>query len=348
MISPSVLIFSTRGDSHTEAVLRRLSSNAHPLLIDFSEFGKKYFSSFRVDNESESIWIHSADGEIFNLDSAPSVWWRRPQPFATTIENDPVASGYIAGEARHYWGSVVQWLLHKSEFINNPNKHRQIDRKTYQLASAKRAGFSIPSTCVSSSVQAIETFLLNHPKVIFKSFSGSEEFWQPTRIWRDEYRSIIRNTGACPVIFQELINATFEYRVIAIDGELFSARTDLRDSRYPYDVRIDTKLIRHPCKLDYSIQDRIKKFMDDAGLVYGAFDLQETSSGDFYFLEINPGGQFLYIDDLFGGQISAAMACALSKRSGGTPTYEEHAMQRQEDWAQPLAFSIPEKINHLS
>jgi len=42
--------------------------------------------------------------------------------------------------------------------------------------------------------------------------------------------------------------------------------------------------------------------------VYGAIDLRLTPEGRYVFLEINPAGQFLYIEYATGQPIAAAIA----------------------------------------
>jgi glutathione synthase/RimK-type ligase-like ATP-grasp enzyme len=47
--------------------------------------------------------------------------------------------------------------------------------------------------------------------------------------------------------------------------------------------------------------------MDDLGLVFGAIDLKLTDTGKHVLLEVNPQGQFLYIELLTGLPISDAL-----------------------------------------
>ena len=48
--------------------------------------------------------------------------------------------------------------------------------------------------------------------------------------------------------------------------------------------------------------------MHELGLVFGTVDLKLTDNGEHVFLEINPQGQFLYIEILTGLPISRALA----------------------------------------
>ncbi len=48
--------------------------------------------------------------------------------------------------------------------------------------------------------------------------------------------------------------------------------------------------------------------MDKLGLVFGTIDLKLADSGERVFLEVNPQGQFLYIEIQTGLPISNALA----------------------------------------
>ena len=53
---------------------------------------------------------------------------------------------------------------------------------------------------------------------------------------------------------------------------------------------------------------KLHELMNRLGLVYGAIDLRLTPDGRYVFLEINPAGQFLYIEKATGQPITAALA----------------------------------------
>jgi glutathione synthase/RimK-type ligase-like ATP-grasp enzyme len=56
------------------------------------------------------------------------------------------------------------------------------------------------------------------------------------------------------------------------------------------------------------------ELMNRLGLVYGAIDLRLTPEGRYVFLEINPAGQFLYIEHATGQPIAATLAQTLLKK----------------------------------
>ena len=49
------------------------------------------------------------------------------------------------------------------------------------------------------------------------------------------------------------------------------------------------------------------------GLVYGAVDLRQTDAGEYYFLEVNPAGQWLFCEERAGLPITQAHAELLAQ-----------------------------------
>ena len=66
---------------------------------------------------------------------------------------------------------------------------------------------------------------------------------------------------------------------------------------------------------EYDIPTKLKKqilkLMDLYQLNYGAMDFIETPDGKLHFLEVNSGGEYMWLDLLFKGKISEAIANVL-------------------------------------
>ena len=53
---------------------------------------------------------------------------------------------------------------------------------------------------------------------------------------------------------------------------------------------------------------KLRAFMGVLGLIYSAIDMRLTPDGEYVFLEVNPAGQWLFIEDRTGQPITAAVA----------------------------------------
>lgn len=60
--------------------------------------------------------------------------------------------------------------------------------------------------------------------------------------------------------------------------------------------------------LPQSVLDKLRQLMDRLHLAFGCIDLIKTPAGEYVFLEVNPSGQWLWLDDQLGLGISAAVA----------------------------------------
>jgi glutathione synthase/RimK-type ligase-like ATP-grasp enzyme len=107
-----------------------------------------------------------------------------------------------------------------------------------------------------------------------------------------------------PCIFQENIEKRKEYRVTVVGDEVFSASVDSQSNEM---TQIDwrrKKLKFRANILPKEIENLCIKLLMELGISFGALDLIETTKGDFYFLEINPNGQWAWIEIDTGLKIS--------------------------------------------
>ncbi|MNG07036.1 hypothetical protein D3C84_903210 [compost metagenome] len=68
-------------------------------------------------------------------------------------------------------------------------------------------------------------------------------------------------------------------------------------------------------ELNGRMKEQILEFMKNLGLTFGCLDFLENKNGEYIFLEINPSGQWLWIEQLTGAPISKALAIELMNLS---------------------------------
>jgi glutathione synthase/RimK-type ligase-like ATP-grasp enzyme len=78
------------------------------------------------------------------------------------------------------------------------------------------------------------------------------------------------------------------------------------------DVRMNLNANHIAHDLPDDVADKLRAMMRRLGLVYGAIDLRLTPDGRYVFLEVNPAGQFLYVEQATGQQITTALAARLA------------------------------------
>ena len=153
--------------------------------------------------------------------------------------------------------------------------------------------------------------------VICKAFSATEQQWRETRLVGDQELAVLDNVRYAPVIFQEYIPADVDLRVTVVGDELFAAAIHSQESEYPVDFRMDMANTRiEAAELPRDIAERLLDLMGRLGLVYGAIDLRRTPDGRHVFLEVNPAGQWLFVEQATGQPIAAALARLLLAHDG--------------------------------
>ena len=113
-----------------------------------------------------------------------------------------------------------------------------------------------------------------------------------------------------PVIFQAYVPKRLELRVTVVGSAVFAAEIHSQHTRRTrHDWRrydhYQTPLGRHALPDD--VAGRCRRLVAELGLCYGAIDLILTPDGRYVFLEINPNGQYLWIEEATGLPISDAL-----------------------------------------
>lgn len=312
---PTLLIIGSLTDVHVQRVCQRLDRRCNPLVIDYST----YLSHFRASLHINSAGTAAVAGN-FDLCDIRAIWWRRPLKFRFPLSDDETLAEHLEYQASFFWTSLLDALPETTVWYNDWKADFAIDRNLCQLLVAKRCGFLIPRTLMTSSIEEAEAFLESTGPAIVKHFAGSKTHWRPTAL---ATLAALRERWAkihYPVILQERIDGVLEYRAVVVDGHVVAAEYDMTGATYPFDVRVNQAV---PCKkqsLPDVVESALRTFMHISGLRFGAFDLRCTSDGAFYFLEVNPAGQFVYLDDRAGTDITGLLASALSAAASTLPS----------------------------
>jgi hypothetical protein len=113
-----------------------------------------------------------------------------------------------------------------------------------------------------------------------------------------------------PVIFQGYVPKRLELRITIIGDAIFPveihsqvARRTRHDWRH-YE-HFNTPMYIHA--LPPEIERKLRQLVSQLGLNFGAIDMVLTPDGRYVFLELNPNGQFLWMEELMGFPMSDAM-----------------------------------------
>jgi glutathione synthase/RimK-type ligase-like ATP-grasp enzyme len=117
---------------------------------------------------------------------------------------------------------------------------------------------------------------------------------------------------AAPIMLQRLVDKTCDIRVTVVNDSQFAVQIDSQDlpeSRIDFRKRQDLPM--RAIELPEKVHRGIATLMARTGLHFGALDFALDRSGEYFFLEVNPTGNWLWIEHQLGLDISGQLANAL-------------------------------------
>jgi hypothetical protein len=228
-----------------------------------------------------------------------------------------------------------------------------------QLRLARASGLKIPATIMSNSAEAVRHFFDQYPdNAICKAFAshvwqqqGSEDLMvtETFSLSRDELPEDNEIFSYSPAIYQEKVRKQFDVRAVLMGDRVYSfaVRTPANSLDWRHDAalkNIAVELIATPG----GVESAILRFAAAAGVCTGSLDLAVDRNGEWWFLEINEQGQFLWLDDLCPKAQLLEKFCAfltapqdsrqtLEERQGLFPSIAEYQRSHQNEKALTIA-----------
>ena len=309
----SVLIIGPPNDLHTLAVADSVQRN-HRLRVyqlDLQRFPAAALASFSVIGGREGRrWTEAATS--FDVDSVRSVWWRRPlPPTIPRLYSGADHSPFIQTESDHFLHGLL-WSR-RCLWVNDPMNNLRASRKIVQLSKAAEHGLAVPDTLITNDAAEALAFVRSlSGRAVFKRVGSGPGPATKTSFVTPDVEARLETIADCPTTFQEYIEAQCDLRVVWIDGEMWPVSIDSQAGTSPEDCRFDNSVTFKLWALPPSVHDGLTRLMTDLGLVFGAIDLRLGVDGQYYFLEVNPAGQFVYLELKTGIPLIAALASVLA------------------------------------
>lgn len=209
-------------------------------------------------------------------------------------------------------------------WINHPTRAASASHKIEQLARARRLGFLIPQTLLTQDEEEARSFLASYENVIVKPLSGGfverasgeDTLIYTTRVL-PEHVEHLALVELCPALFQVEIEKAFDVRVTAVDGRFSTValRKQGRDGRQITDIRRDNwEGVEYArIELPEQVADGLAGMLVEYGLRFAAVDFALDLDARWFFLEVNAGGQWAWLDMQAGTDIAGDLAWAMTR-----------------------------------
>lgn len=248
---------------------------------------------------------------ILEETSYQSVWFRRtklPEINGLSIEK----TLYIQNEIDRFLSNIFSII--QANWISRPSSVYEAENKLLQLRVAQQIGFRIPETLITTSSHQLKAFYEEHARdIIIKPISqtriqsNENASFIFTSIVSQKFIDQIEEFDLTPCIFQRNVPKHHEIRVTVIRSTVFAAAVYSQDD-------VETKVDWRKKKLSFvavdlpdKIQQLCVQLLLELDLNFGAIDLIRTPDGEYIFLEINPNGQWVWIENQTGQKISDAL-----------------------------------------
>ncbi|MBI0375332.1 ATP-grasp ribosomal peptide maturase [Streptomyces albiflaviniger] len=247
-----------------------------------------------------------------DLEHVRAVYWRRPSwPAFDHLE--AADARYAAAQVRHGIAGVLH-ALDGPLWVNHPVHNAAADHKPIQLATAVRLGLTVPATLVTNDPGEARRFIAAHERVITKTLRwtpyerdgiGMTSWAEP--VTADEVDDTV---SVAPHLFQARVDKVADLRVLVVGRRSFAVRIDsgLLDWRKDYSA-LSYSVVDLPGRLERALL----ACLDHFGLLSGSFDLALDRDGEPHWLELNPNGQWGWLEERTGLPMAAAFADLLAQ-----------------------------------
>jgi glutathione synthase/RimK-type ligase-like ATP-grasp enzyme len=325
-----ILIITNKEDIHPTPVIEYLNErhiavfrlNTESLLSDYAFCWESNHQGcdFRIKNIRNGLECRGSD--------ITAIWERRPEaPKELYVRNLSEINAHNLKEALGFL-QFLRYYLKDIPSIGSIANDRPASSKMLQLKVAQDVGFHTPDTCFSNRKEDVVRFARPYEHVILKSIEN-DNLWLEDEYEYVFYSQKVQSAGLTEQAdaafsqtvgyVQNYIEKAFELRVTVVGSEIFTCAIDSQqqgddtgkvDWRQGYDYGL--KYSRYDLPAD--IAGKCRSFLQSMGLNFGCFDFIVTPDGRYVFLECNANGQWLWIEQETGLQISEAIAAFLMKQ----------------------------------
>ena len=308
-----ILVVSHLADDHAVGVLAALDRVGHPaVLVDTARFPSNASLTQGFDDGHRS-YEFSIGGVRIDLGACRAGWWRRPQPFTLQPGISPDVISFTYSECHEAVAGL--WAALGLKWVNPPQLDEVAHHKPYQLAVATAVGLPIPRTVITNNPDVARRFIaeLGPERTVYKTFLASQQCWRETRVVRPDELEMLDRVRLAPVIFQEYVPAVADIRVTVVGQKMFATAISAAPDGYKLDYRMDMDGASFkPTDLPLKTEKAIHALMERLGLVFGAVDLRRTPDRGDVFLEVNPAGEWRFVEERTDQPITQAVADLLA------------------------------------
>lgn len=298
-----ILILGENEDNITDKVCSYLNYYQEPYLrINKSETENIINHILFLDERIEIQFIYN--NKQYFLNDFKSIWCRRGRFHTSSYVTKDI---FFDSEIKNHFGrekiTFINYIYHyidnnQSIVLNNPLRYEV--NKLQSLTVANECGLKIPPTLITNSEIDLQLFPFRRviTKTIQDNLVGLKNGKYITDIGTKNLDVNEIKESFFYSKFQKEIEKKYELRIFYLDGYFYSLAYYFNKDIKEIDSRkLDRKQIRYvPFNLPEEVKNKLAVFMKTMKLESGSIDVIVDNKDDFYFLEVNPIGQFDFLN----------------------------------------------------
>ena len=283
----NVLIITSTIDGTIDYIIKKynLFANFYRLNVDLLEH-------YSISINNSYGWIIEHCNWILCENECHSIYYRKPllpslnnyeQKYREMIKKDIIS--LINGVVDSFEGKV----------ITKPSILRMCENKVFQLQYAKKHEIKIPFSFIGTNNEEASVF--NGYKSIIKPLTTGKIYYENScDIFQTNlFSKLCADISLTPIYLQEYVEKDFEVRLTIVNDAFFPVKI-LSDNNIDWRTH-GAQNIYSLISLPEEIKIQCKNMLKDFGLIFGAFDFIVNLSGDWIFLEVNPNGQWQWLEN---------------------------------------------------
>ena len=307
-----VLILSDSHDFTTDYIAIELKKRGVPYL----RLDRDLLNLFLINWEiSSNKFIAKINDQSYLIEdnTLSGVYFRAPTYFRETFRKIEDPDNQLKNSQ---WLSLFRNLqvFNNAKWVNSPSSTYHAENKILQLRVALSTGLLIPQTVVTNG----NLFNSGYKRLIAKSIDtvlfdrgGEEAFCYSNMVSSSEL--IKYDNSIAPLILQECIEDKVDIRATVIGNTVYASSIKLNNAGVRGDWRLYKKEVRFsPIELPDEIENKCVEVVKSCGLIFAGVDLIE-SGGKYYFVELNPTGEWAWLVGSCGFTIPERICDELEK-----------------------------------
>lgn len=207
-------------------------------------------------------------------------------------------------EELHVVRDYIFYILQKQTKKYIGDYFHKTPNKLLYLSIAHSVGLDIPDTYITSKKETVEDLLEKYDnslitKAISESYGEINENLMSYSYTSAVNDDMVKSSSKSffPSLFQNRIDKIVELRVFFIENTFFPMAMFYSNSDTDYRDDYNKIARMTPFVLPNDIEVKLKNFIRKTQLTTGSIDLMLGNDNIYYFLEINPNGQFGFVSD---------------------------------------------------